>query len=85
MINHFEYHSELSLKSKLFENMKTYCQHHHININEIIPTSFILDLESEQLDLTLKSFLKTFYKCSKDYENLSDKQKKKKIKNKELH
>lgn len=60
MINHFEYHSELSLKSKLFENMKIYCQERHININEIIPTSFILDLESEHLDQTLKSFYKVF-------------------------
>jgi len=66
MINHFEYHSELSLKSRLFENMKTYCLEHNININEIIPTSFILDLESDSLDATLKTFLKTFLKCSKD-------------------
>ena len=40
VVNHLEFHSELSQKRKLFENMKKYCELQKTNVFEVVPLTY---------------------------------------------
>lgn len=61
-LNHFEYHSELSQKFNLYQNLSAYCQEHNIDLNALIPASFALDLKSKKLNFQVNSF-KSFFRA----------------------
>lgn len=54
--NHFEFHRELSLKSKMFQNIEKYCRDRNINLFDICPITFYLDADSNNYIEEMKNF-----------------------------
>ena len=46
LFNHYEFHKELTNKSKLIENLGQYCESVQIQLFSIIPMTYILDFDS---------------------------------------
>ena len=49
-VNFFEGHKEITTKSGLIKNLKTYCETHKINLFDITPVTFNLDLNDESCE-----------------------------------
>ena len=49
-MNFFEGHKEITTKSGLIKNLKTYCETHKINLWDITPVTFNLDLNDESCE-----------------------------------
>jgi hypothetical protein len=60
VLNHFEFHNELSNKEYLLSNLTEYCEHTKKNVFEIVPLTFVLNLSDSQFDHNLNAFLKFF-------------------------
>lgn len=50
MVNHWEFHKELSTKNMLFINMHNYCQKHRIKLYNIIPLTFFYNMKEEEFE-----------------------------------
>ncbi|CAD8093905.1 unnamed protein product [Paramecium primaurelia] len=61
MLNHFEFHSEISDKFKLAVNFKAYCDKNRLNIYDYIPTTFVIECTNENLKSELFQFI-SFYR-----------------------
>lgn len=48
-INHLEHHHEISNKNKLHENLKNYCQRVKLNMDDFVPVTFTINLDSSTL------------------------------------
>ena len=46
IVNHLEWHATLSEKSLLYETMKAYCESMKQNIFDIMPVTFLIEVES---------------------------------------
>ena len=62
IVNHFEFHKEISSKAGLIKNLAFYCEQNKMNLFDITPITFILDLNKEDCDTTLQSFINFYYK-----------------------
>ena len=60
LVNHFEYHRELSRKSNLFKNLQTFGEIHHENIFNFIPLTFFVEINPEKSQSSLNSALHEF-------------------------
>ena len=47
IVNHFEFHSEISNKKNLFINLLRYCEYNHINLFSFYPLTIILYFKKE--------------------------------------
>lgn len=59
-INHLENHHEISNKNNLYENMRIHCQRSKLNIDEFIPATYIINLDSNTLQSDLRKFVDYF-------------------------
>jgi hypothetical protein len=60
VLNHFEYHPELSNKEYMFRNIIEYCETRKINAFEFIPLTFVLNTLDRNFDTQQSSFI-AFY------------------------
>lgn len=58
--NHFEFHREISNKQYLVRNLVNFCESNKLNAFDITPTTFIIDLSDDLLELSLNAFVKFF-------------------------
>jgi hypothetical protein len=61
VFNHFEFHSEISDKAKLLQNLLEYGKSNSINIGAFVPLTIIVDFESSDYKKQIKSFLKFYF------------------------
>ena len=45
LVNHLENHKELTIKTRLYNNLKQFCQKKNIKIDEFVPKTFIISLD----------------------------------------
>ncbi|KRX02454.1 hypothetical protein PPERSA_10071 [Pseudocohnilembus persalinus] len=62
MVNHFEGHREITTKSGLIKNFRFFCEANKINIFDITPVTFILDLQDQAAEFQLDKFCQFFLK-----------------------
>ncbi|CAD8103057.1 unnamed protein product [Paramecium sonneborni] len=74
MLNHFEFHIEISNKYYLAQNFKTYCEKNLLNAQDYIPISFAIECTNSNLKAGLFQFL-TFYRsyCPQNQQQELDK------------
>ena len=46
MVNHFEFHSEITTKDFLFKNLLAYAQLSKLSVFDYVPLTFVLDIDS---------------------------------------
>ncbi len=84
LVNHFEFHRELTNKSLLIKNLTTFCEEHKLNIFDITPLTFILDIEERSWEMDSRLFVEFFKRhmpikhlqIDKNYKNRIDIRKK---------
>lgn len=79
IVNHFEYHTEITTKDGLFKNILSYAELNKINIFDYVPLTFIVDVDSqtyspdfekfEQCFIAIGNIMQTTDNTSKDYCN----------------
>lgn len=47
MVNHFEFHDQISEKDNLFFNMQRFCENAKKNVFEQLPVTFSVDLDNK--------------------------------------
>ena len=47
MVNHFEFHDQISEKDNLFFNMQRLCENAKKNVFELLPITFSVDLDNK--------------------------------------
>lgn len=60
MVNHFEYHFELSNKQHLIKNLIQYCESIKVNPFTLTPLTFIIDCEDEMCESFFNHFIKIY-------------------------
>lgn len=55
--NHFEHHFEITDKKNLYSNLSQYCSEKGKNIDEIVPKTFFIEFNSNQVKSQIKSFI----------------------------
>jgi hypothetical protein len=60
VLNHFEYHSELSNKEYLFRNILEYCEANHLNAFDFLPITFVLNTLDNAFDAQQAAFIAFF-------------------------
>ena len=60
LVNHFEYHCELTNKSKTFINLFRYCEFNDINLFSFYPLTIIFNLNSNNFNSQIESFKKLY-------------------------
>ncbi|CAD8066147.1 unnamed protein product [Paramecium sonneborni] len=65
-INHLEHHHEISNKNRLHANLKTFCQKTNKKMDDFVPVTFIINLDSTTLQNDLKKFVDYFNEIKKD-------------------
>ncbi|CAD8174119.1 unnamed protein product [Paramecium octaurelia] len=65
-INHLEHHNEISNKNKLHANLKSYCLRTNRNMDDFVPVTFIINLDSTTLQNDFKKFVDYFVEIKKD-------------------
>lgn len=56
MVNHFEFHPEITTKDLLFRNLLAYSELNKINIFDFIPLTFVVDVDSHTYSPDLEKF-----------------------------
>ena len=59
-VNHFEYHCELTNKSKTFINLFRYCEFNEINLFSFYPLTIIITFNSNSFNSQIESFKKLY-------------------------
>lgn len=67
-VNHFEFHREISDKSKLFSNLTLYCASAKTSLWNIVPMTFVIDFRAGNCHSQLHSF--KVYMINADSKNL---------------
>ena len=67
IINHFEFHSCLSNKYKMFYNFSKYCEERNIDVFKYLPFTIILDLTNYEQFLINKDNFKKIFNNINDY------------------
>lgn len=62
LVNHFEFHKEISSKAGLIKNLSYYCEQNKTNLFDITPITFIFDLNKEDCDQTIQNFINFYHK-----------------------
>lgn len=62
MVNHFEYHSHISNKLKLFLNMMKYCEQNNLDIFKYLPLTIMIQFGSSAYLNQIDSFINFFNK-----------------------
>lgn len=60
MVNHFEGHAQLSNKLSLYRNLKEYCEANNTDIGDLMPLTFVLELDSPKLHTQMTAFSSCF-------------------------
>ena len=63
LVNHFEYHAEITSKDNLFKNMLSYAELNKINIFDYVPLTFVVDVDSQ-------TYSPDFEKCVHCFETI---------------
>ena len=74
IVNHFEYHWELTNKLHLFRNCKFYCEQNQLNVMDFIPMTFSLDFESKRFHAQYNAF-SCFFKSLAEGQKKGNKEK----------
>ena len=61
LVNHFEFHNEISTKDLLFKNMLEYCEHNKLNVYKFVPLTFIIDSDKLDIGSEYDCFSKCFH------------------------
>ena len=61
LVNHFEYHCELTNKSKTFINLFRYCEFNDINLFSFYPLTIIFNFNSNNFNSQIESFKKLYH------------------------
>ena len=56
-VNHFEFHSQISNKKKLLLNMTLHCEATHKKVFDILPVTFVIDFEDQNIESHINCFL----------------------------
>lgn len=62
LVNHFEYHKEISSKTGLIKNLAYYCEQNKMNLFDLTPITFIIDLNKDDSESTLQNFINFYHK-----------------------
>ena len=62
LVNHFEFHKEISSKAGLIKNLSFYCEQNKMNMFEMTPITFILDLNKDDCEQTLQTFINFYHR-----------------------
>lgn len=62
IVNHFEFHREITMKSGLLKNLQQFSAEIKMNIFEITPTTFLINLLDTNWDYEVQRFLEFFLK-----------------------
>ena len=71
IVNHFEFHSEISNKKNLFINLLRYCEYNHINLFSFYPLTIILYFKKEFCLEQLEGFKQIYLDLPKLIEGTS--------------
>ena len=66
MLNHLEYHQELSNKEYLFRNLIEHCELSKVNAFEFLPPTFVLNTHDAAFDSQQANFLAFYYAHAPD-------------------
>ena len=47
IVNHFEYHTEITTKDSLFKNLLTYAELNKLNVFDYLPLTFVVDVDAQ--------------------------------------
>ena len=64
LINHYEYHAQLSNKLKMFKNLMIYCEENHLDLFSFVPLTILIEYQSS-------AFLRQFNCFSYIFNNIS--------------
>ena len=67
IINHFQYHSCLSIKSNMFYNFAGYCEENNINAFQYLPFTIILDITNYSLFYSYRQSFKEIFHNIEDF------------------
>ena len=45
MVNHFEYHNEISNKLNMFRNMMIFCENNNLNVLNYLPLTIVIEYD----------------------------------------
>ena len=65
LVNHFDNHSILTTKDKLFENVVAHCEARKINAFSVLPVTFVLSLDSHYFSSEIEKFSNYFLAIEK--------------------
>lgn len=60
MLNHFEFHAEITTKDCLFKNLLAYSQLNKLNVFDYVPLTFVLDLDSQTYNPDFERFVQCY-------------------------
>ncbi|CAD8151471.1 unnamed protein product [Paramecium octaurelia] len=69
-INHLEHHYVITNKNNLFHSLENYCNKTKMNMDDLVPKTFIINLDSAHVQTDLMKFLEYFTQCSKQSLNI---------------
>ncbi|EGR34832.1 hypothetical protein IMG5_000600 [Ichthyophthirius multifiliis] len=67
LVNHFEFHQEITEKHNLIKNLTSYCQQQGLNVFDITPITFILDANDDKIEQNMQEFFH-FYEKNMPYQ-----------------
>jgi hypothetical protein len=60
MVNHFEYHHEITTKDSLFKNLLASAQLHKLNVFDYLPLTFVLDVDAQTYNPDFEKFVLSY-------------------------
>jgi len=72
MVNHFEFHHEITTKDLLFKNMMCYAELNKINVFDYVPLTFLVDVDAQTYTPDLAKFIQC-YEAIEGIANAADK------------
>ena len=73
MVNHFEFHNELSNKINMFTNMMIYCENKNLNVLNFLPLTIIIQYERVGFIRQFSHFSHAFYNIERFLSDVGDK------------
>lgn len=60
IVNHFEFHTELTNKANLYRNLLKYCKKSGLSINSLVPSTYIFETKLQVYKKNVENFKKIF-------------------------
>ena len=60
VVNHFEFHREISTKIGLIKNLQLYCEFNQIQVFDLTPVTFVIDTEDKNFEYDIQEFVRFF-------------------------